>query len=462
MGHYSLRRRLVGGIVSAVLLILGAIGGITYQAMQQEADEIFRARLASSARVFEALVGRQLAERASARPLVLSLPADSRGEAGDADPGEQEGGKKIAFQVWNELGILLARSDSAPSSPLAPLVEGSSSQRLGDGAWEVFALRSGGTWVLAAEHNDTVAEKRERLAAAVYPPFLLGTLLLVALVNWLIVHHLRPMESLAAKIASREPESLEPIRLAPSPQELRPVIDELNALLERVTRAFQREQKFIDAAAHEIRTPLAALQLHVENALQANGDAERDESLRQALAGLRRLTRLSEQLLAFSRVTSRTDGEAPAYLALEALCQSQAEAQAALLAQRRQRIRIAADGDCVIRGEPGKVERLLQNLIDNASRYGASPGCIDIEMRRAGRCLELAVSNEGEPIPAAEKEKIFLSYYRIPGSKSPGSGLGLAIVREIASQLGAAIRVEDKAPGEGARFVVRFPAAQGD
>ncbi len=458
--YFSLRRHLVIGIVSATVLILGGVAFATYWALEHETDEIFKARLATSARVLEALITDQIEHRPSNDPISISLPASietNSSSHGDSLGHEYE--RKIAFQVWNDTGLLLAKSESAPSVPLSPFIEGSSNQKLDDEYWEVFALKSGGIWVLAAEHNEVLDEKTHKLALAVLTPFLLGTLLLLIVVNALVHFNLTPLKNLAVKISSREPEALTPIYFESTPIELKPVLDELNGLMGRVNKAFKREQWFIDAAAHELRTPIAALQIHVQNALSAGTELERHESLMAALEGIRRTTRLAEQLLAFSRVASATDDQQKGYLMLDVVCREIARSFEKVFESKLQSVEINVQGECVIKADLGKVERLIQNLLDNASKYGASPGVIRINITTAPDKVELKVSNLGPVIPDDEKSKIFEPYYRVLGQKSSGTGLGLAIVQQIAQQCNANLKVEDMENVEGTSFIVQFPIA---
>ena len=457
--YFSLRKHLVVGIVGATVLILGFVGYATYWVLQHEVDEIFKARLATSARVLEALITNQIESHPEGRPIYVSLPANIGTNSGnDVDAKGSEYERKIAFQVWNETGLLLAKSESAPDQPLAQFKEGSSSEKIDDKYWEVFALKSGGIWVLAAEHNEIRDEETQKLALAILTPFFFGTLLLLSVVNFLLLKNLKPLGALAKKISSREAESLQPVHFDTMPLELKPVVDELNALLDRVDKAFKREQWFIDAAAHELRTPIAGLQLHVQNALLAKTEEERQASLREALEGLRRTTRMAEQLLAFSRVAGATDPEALNYLALDIVCQDIIKSFQSILERRNQTVNFSASGECIIKAELGKMERLIQNLLDNASKYGDSPGVIEVSLSALPDAVELIVGNTGSHISDKDKSKVFDPYFRVLGSQVAGTGLGLAIASQIVKQSGGTIAVRDMKDQRGTEFVIRFPA----
>jgi len=220
-------------------------------------------------------------------------------------------------------------------------------------------------------------------------------------------------------IARREPESLAPIEVAGLPDELVPVADELNGLLLRVRRAFEREQQFIDAAAHEIRTPIAAVQLHVQNAMRARDDGERTQSMAEASAALKRTTLLAEQLLTFSRLASKTDLALHDPVSLTAVCREVIELQETLLARRGRSLGLSAPRDYRIEGDPFRLEQVLRNLIDNASQHGAAAGDIDVAISSDGRSVSLQVSNDGEPVPEDKAEQVFRPCYRLQSAAVP-------------------------------------------
>ncbi|HVK93527.1 MAG TPA: ATP-binding protein [Noviherbaspirillum sp.] len=456
--QYSIRRRLVAGALAVMILILGGIGIAAHQVAQHESEEIFSARLATSARVLEALVARQLQKATITQPILIALPKELESATGDTPeayghPYEA----KIAFQVWHSNGALLAKSASAPDVALGPLISGFSKNRINNQVWQVFGLRSGEVWVLAAEKDEVRQEMANNLGMSILAPLAGGGFLMLLAVNLVLSVNMTPLRELADRIAKREPESLAPIELPRTPVELAPIVKELNDLLCRVTAAFEREQRFIDAAAHEIRTPIAALQVHVQNALRARSEQERQQSLTDVLAGLRRTTNLAEQLLTFSRVTAKIDAGKFQPVSLNQICGDVIASQEPLLAQRGQTICLEATEECLVLGDPYKLQRLLQNLIDNASRYGRPQGEIQVSLEKRVQSVVLSVVNDGDPVPEDEIEKIFTPYYRILGHASPGAGLGLAIVKEIAEQHKAEIGMRKK-NDQGAIVSVTFPA----
>ena len=460
MIYFSIRKRLLLGIFLSMILILGGMGLAAHFVTEHESEEIFSARLATSARVLEVLAAKQLEHATITKPIIIELPKElehqhSSTEEITGHPYES----KISFQIWHSNGTLLAKSATAPDKPLGPMTEGFGKNLISDDLWQVFQLKSGDVWVMVAEMDAVREEMAGDLGVAIMTPLIIGSLILLIVINLIAYRSLQPLQALANVIAAREPQSIKPIKLSKTPSELKPVIDELNHLLDRVQKAFKREQQFIDAAAHEIRTPIAALQLHIENAVNAKNDTDRDQSLAEALSGLRRTTRLTEQLLTLSRVSGATDQEKQQVLSLDGICREVVKNTKPLINQRGQTIDLDIKDDCLIQGEQHKIERVIQNLIDNASQYGSPNGLIKVALNKVAETIHLVVSNDGDTIPDSEKIKVFDPYYRILGSKSFGSGLGLAIVKEIIQQHKGKIWIEDKSAGNGVQVIIEFKSA---
>jgi two-component system sensor histidine kinase QseC len=458
----SILALLLAGTSAALVVVLGAAAWLSFTGSEEEAQELFDARLATSARVLEALVARQVSKATVAAPIVIALPGPL--ESADHDAPSPLGHyyeTKIAFQVRDAGGRLLVRSTSAPEARFAPLAAGFVTRPHAGQDWRVFTLRSGDVWIQVAERDDVRAELTEKLAFAAVAPLLAGIPLLLLLVGLLIRHGLAPLSALARQVAARQPDSVAPLALARTPAEIAPLVEALNGLLARVRDALERERRFTADAAHELRTPLAALKVHAQNTARAASATEREASLKRMLQGLDRTVHLAEQMLAYSRAavpgnTSRLERVPLATLLREALDAVQPRAQ-----ERHCAVDIAVDpaaAGAAVSGDRQKLLSLVTNLLDNAVRYGPEGGRVQAELRNEGGATVLTVADEGPGIPSDLRERVFESYYRIPGSAGPGSGLGLAIVREVAEAHGARVAIEDGPGGRGARVVVRFPA----
>lgn len=455
----SLRHRLVISVGMAMLGVMAVVSVAVYWAISHESDEIFKARLATSAKVLEGLISQKLNELPVDKNGFIEIkdPVFSAAQAGsDHHPYEQ----KVAFQVWNQMGVLLAKSAGAPSAPLGGLSEGVHKTTINAEEWQVFALRSGDIWVMAAEHNDVLEESTVKLVYAIFTPFLFGGLALVLLVNFLLIRGLHPIQDIATQISERDGQSEDPIEGA-WPSELRMIVNAFNSMLSKVRSTIKREKLFLDSAAHEIRTPLTAIRLHLQNALNASDVTSQQQSMQLAYQGVQRASRLVSQMMELSRIDAgESSPEGAVYIALDEVTQRLAEDLRSTCASKNQMIVVDVDPDVVIHAPVTAVESIVSNLLDNACKYGVCNSVIQVSVKADGEVALLSVSNEGAVIAEGEKSKIFLPYYRnVSGIQNGivGSGLGLAIVKRFTERLNANVRVLDVKDPQGTRVEVRFP-----
>ena len=276
------------------------------------------------------------------------------------------------------------------------------------------------------------------------------------------MYGLAPLRQLAANIQNREPESLGSIELEAVPTEVRGVVRALNDLLRRVALAFERERRFTDAAAHELRTPIAALKIHAENVARAANGRERAHSMDRLMQALERTANLADQMLAYSRAQNAADNAPRMPVDLRAVVRDAVMQLEPVRVRKSQRVSVKADGtdDARIMGDPTKIRRLVLNLLDNASRYAPEHSTIEVGVANESELVTLSVSNDGPAIPLELRERVFEPYYRVPGSGSEGSGLGLAIVKEVAAQHGASISLDSLDESSGTVLTVSFHALE--
>ena len=189
---YSGRRRLVLATLLCMLGIFAGIGIGAHAVARRESDELFSARLATSARVLEALLAHQLATATISKPLVIALPKEL--EATTSNEPKVFGHRyetKIAFQVWSDDGHLLAKSASAPSTLLAPLSAGFAEHQIGIVPWQVFVLRSGNLWVVTAEKDEVRQEMSDDIGTSILTPLIVGGLVMLIAVNILLLRYIR-------------------------------------------------------------------------------------------------------------------------------------------------------------------------------------------------------------------------------------------------------------------------------
>ncbi|SDE90580.1 two-component system, OmpR family, sensor histidine kinase QseC [Massilia sp. PDC64] len=286
---------------------------------------------------------------------------------------------------------------------------------------------------------------------------LLVSLPFLVLPAWLSIRlALRPWRRAAGDIAARGPHDLSPI--APLPhREAMLVIDSVNALLRRVEESALRERRFIADAAHELRTPLAAMRVNVE-ALQRQAVAPAQAEL---LAGIvrasERATRLVGQLLLLMR-SDAAGAEAARPLALDALVQDRLAALARLADGRGVELALEAEEGLIVRAQEGALVSLVDNVIDNAIKYSPPGGTVSVTLARADGMVQLCVSDSGPGVPEALRERVFERFFRAPDQVQQGSGLGLAIARAVVDGHGGDIAIRDVDAG-GCLICARLPAA---
>jgi two-component system sensor histidine kinase QseC len=386
---------------------------------------------------------------------VVSVPAVLESAAHDAAmPLGHHYETKIAFQVLDGTGRLIMRSSSAQESPYAPLAAGFSRQRFDARVWRVFTLRSGELWIHAAESDAVRNELSGKLALATVAPLIVGIPLLLLLLGLLTRYGLQPLAELARHLAGRQPGTLAPIELSRSTTEIAPVVEALNRLLER-------ERRFTADAAHELRTPLAAIKIHAQNAARAASDGERAASLGRMLTAVERSARLADQMLAYRRATAAHAPLPAQRVSMRQVLEDALEEASPALRERSQKLSVLTEPpmeDIVLRGDHEKLVSLVRNLLDNAMRYAPAGSGIEVELRARADAVSVSVQDEGQGIPPELRGRVFEGYYRIPGTPGEGSGLGLAIVREIAAQHGARIEITEGRNGRGTRIAVTFAA----
>jgi two-component system sensor histidine kinase QseC len=368
---------------------------------------------------------------------------------------------KFNFQVWTNGGKLLLHSSTAPKVPLVSDIDGFNDKMLGDQKWRVFTTYNdkAGVRTVVAERYDTRNELGHRIAQDDLYIMLL-TFPLSGLLIWIIIGRgLNSLDRVAQEVANRAPTHLEPVDLQEVPEEIKPVIDELNKLFYRLQEGFEREKRFAADAAHELRTPLAALKAQAQVALNTNDIEEKNRALQKLIASVNRGTHVVQQLLTMSKIvpeaTSINDvGDINLVKVtrevLAMLAPSAVEKQIELEFEHD-------DSPPLIAGNPTALSILIRNLVDNAIRYCKSEGKVLVRVYRKQQSIVLQVQDNGPGIPDELKARVFERFFRVLGNKSPGSGLGLAIVRQICELHNASVELDSPKEGTGLIVRVYFP-----
>jgi len=285
---------------------------------------------------------------------------------------------------------------------------------------------------------------------------------LFGLLIWVGVSRgLAPLATMSEAVAKRRPDAMAPLAERNLPEELKPLAHSLNELLARLDAALAAQRRFTADAAHELRTPLAALKLQLDMARRAVDTADRDAAYADLDAGVRRASHLVDQLLTLARIEPEALAETTAECDLVALAKEAIVARAPLAADKNVDLGLAREAPGVVRGDPATLAVLMSNLIDNALRYTPRGGRVDVAVDRAPEAVVFSVSDTGPGIAPDERERVFDRFYRAGASSEPGSGLGLSIVKRIADAHHASIELGAPAAGPGLIVTVRFPAPAG-
>ncbi|MFG6176517.1 ATP-binding protein [Halomonas sp. THAF12] len=455
----SIRRRTLGIVLLVVALCMLVIGVTSYRDATHEVEELFDARLAQNARLLEGLIRAPLPETQRDALLASLDSALQRAESGDSAIAGHRYEGKVAFQAWRGERLLL-RSASAPSAPFTERRDGYQDVRLNDREWRVFALSASDDdlRVLVGERGDVRGGLVTDIAQRTLLPDLLGLPVLAALLWWAIGWGLRPLSRMAAQIRNRDPHNLQPLPETPLPQELATIAGALNRLLGRLRELRSREKRFIADAAHELRTPLAVLDLHAQNALATQDPDDRREALTQLRDGMARATRLVGQLLTLARLEPEQEETPDQDIDL---LHEVREALAELLplaTDHGQELHLEADErrDWRLRTEPGAITTLVQNLVGNAMHHSPAGGRIDVALGGEAEWLTLRVDDQGPGIPEPQRRQVLARFHR--AGPSAGAGLGLSIVDRLVQRHGGRLSLEE-APGGGLRVRVWLPRA---
>jgi two-component system, OmpR family, sensor histidine kinase QseC len=439
---FSLRKRLVGLLLGGVAAAWLATMVFSYVDAHHEVDELFDAQLAQSGQALLALAGH-----------------DRDRDIEDFGDTTHKYQRRLRFQIWRADGKLLMRSNNAPETALTT-IEGFSENHSDDGHWRHYSQWNSehSLQIQVSENHHIRDELIGHIAWRLLFPALFG-LPLIGLWVWLATRHgLASLGGVAAQIASRDPQQLQALSPPTAPEEIRPMLEALNGLFQRVETALEAERRFTADAAHELRTPLAALQAQLQVALRARDPAEHDRSLAQLQSGLSRASHLVEQMLQLARLDPESALPDPRPTDLAALTETVCADLGPLILARNIDFALETQGDTTVTGQAEWLGVLIRNLLDNAIRYTPSGGRIHIGIERIDGCCTLSVSDNGPGIPPTEREAVLRRFHRLNADGEPGSGLGLAIVTRIADLHGARLTLSEGIDGNGLNARVTWPA----
>jgi len=331
--------------------------------------------------------------------------------------------------------------------------------RVNNRDWRVYTLVQGTHALQIAQAIDEREAIATRTALRTLLPFIVLIPLLGVMIWFGVGRGLSPLETMSRALGKRRADALAPLTERGLPEELKPLAASVNALLARLDAALGAQRRFTADAAHELRTPLAALKLQLDVARRVGDDPARVAAYDDLEGGVERASHLVDQLLTLARVEPEALATRAVDCDLVALAKDAIVARGALAAKKHVDLGLARETSARVHGDPASLAILLSNLLDNALRYTPPGGRVDVAIDRGddGGAI-LTVADTGPGIPADERERVFDRFFRGgDAGASAGSGLGLSIVRRIADAHGAAITLGDAREGTGLVVTVRFP-----
>ncbi len=406
---------LLGGMLACTLVA----GLAMYLKVSEEVSELF---------------DYQLSEIAASLPTHIT--------AAQREPGEHDPEQDVVVQVWQREGAPVYASHPADALPRQP-EEGFHTIRRGTTLWRVFGQTRRGQYVQVAQELSARDELVFGVAARSLLPFLALIPLLAILIGVVVGKSLAPLQRVARAVEQRSAAALQPLSTEGIPPEILPMLQALNDLLGRLEHSLEAQRAFVADAAHELRSPLAALKLQLQLAERAGPGPAQATAFARLHERLDRAAHLVEQLLALARQEPALEQRALEQVDLAQLARDVVAENDALAETRGIDLGVEVEAAASVRGERDGLRVMLGNLVANALRYTPRGGKVDVSVGTEAGCPVLGVTDSGPGIPAAERERVFDRFHRGEDAAAPGTGLGLAIVKRVAERHGATVRLAD-------------------
>ncbi|MCB1894667.1 MAG: sensor histidine kinase N-terminal domain-containing protein [Zoogloeaceae bacterium] len=437
--RYSLRGRLMLSLIgSMAVLWLGAAVAAFLHALE-EADELFDAQMVQASEMLLGLVKGTDTEQAISRTAEQTHPYRM----------------PVFYQVmdlvdgrWRMLAHTPDGADGLP--PPERLADGFCRIDLSSVPWRIFVRSEqagdGSLYrVVVGQRYAIRDDLGHEFAEHLLIPLAVGFPLMALSIWWFVGRAMRPVREAAGDVLRMPVDGLHPLDLSgPCPHEIMPLIEAIDGLTHRVTRAIENERRFTADAAHELRTPLAALRIHAQLAARIDDPVERRRAHDKLLVGVERMTHLVEQLLTLARLDPAAGGGiVDATADLSDVAATVCADLMPLAIGRGQEIQLEAPDPAPVQLDATWVELLVRNLVDNALRYGRIGGCVDLRVENLRDSVRLTVRDDGPGVAAAERGRLLERFYRAGDSEGEGCGLGLSIVARIVESTGAGIEFVD-------------------
>jgi signal transduction histidine kinase len=456
----SFQARSVVASLAASLLVWGGFSLWTWYEAGNERSRRYDAELKTSA---------EMVIRAFPKVLVTQGEPTIFDATGTA--GVWASTTEFNYQVWTSDRRLVSRAASTPAQALNPAFTPGLSNATIDGTmWRVYTA-SDTSGAIQVQTGMNIAQRRELAMFAVTDQLTGLLLLLIPLTLHLLAAGAwtaRPLARLRDAVARRSHDDDSPLPEADLPSEVVPLVKAFNDVLLRATQAREAQQRFVGDAAHELRTPLAALRVQAQVAQRLRDEPTRQQALQRLVEGIDRMTRVAEQLLDLARMDSLRGDDAalqPDSVDIREVASHTVRGCLVLAERRRVQLHVrpaAADPPLQVQGDAELLGIALRNVIDNALRYTPEGGRVQIESARVGQTVQLSVTDSGPGLDAQQREQALAPFVRLtPRGDEVGSGLGLSIVQRVCTLQNVVFELLPAPVGAGlqARFTLNLALA---
>jgi signal transduction histidine kinase len=442
----SLTFKLLVGTLSVLSAYVAVIGFLAYLSAKDSIAQSYDESLIVNANALLFIMQDEARDGGLDKPLDFNISAENlKGEdkAIFATMSEYR-----MLRVWYKSKVVLTSNETL-SAAVPPYAEGFSDQQIGGVSWRVYSLHVPSKDLIIELGEQQIAREYLvlNIAGDLILPFLIS-LPLVAFMFWRAIRSgVSDLHKVTRQINTRSPEQMTPLETASLPPDLLPLVDAINALLDRLEQSLSRERQITELAAHELRTPLTAIKLQVQMGLRAEGDNARIKALHGLLDGVERASHLVEQLLTLTRV-EQTKFELYTLDAGEASARVTNEL-APLSDRRGQKITLDVEKPLNIYANEDLLNVTLRNILGNAIKYSPENSNILIIGHRISQHVVLDIVDQGPGIPETVRDKIFERFFRYHSGKVLGSGLGLTIAQQCAEQMRASLSLHTPETGIG-------------
>ncbi len=468
----SIRYILIIRILIASFVLVGIGAWLGYKDVQHETRELFDAQLARSARLILSLVQADSGQfnlsdiQKFLDQNQLEIPDPASGDLPGEEEEELDSGHiyetKLGFQIWDSSGNLILKSTNVPLKIISQQDEGYSNSYFLDHEWRVFTLNS-----VDDRYRAMTAERidvRNDLIGKILSDLLILFVILVAglsITTWFAISQgLSPLRNLTAQIHQRGAERLDSISEKNAPIEIQTITGALNQLLSKLQNALAREKRITSDAAHELRTPLAAVKLHAELASRATNKEDRKKAIAGILLGNERTTHLVNQLLALARLEPDSSSQEFIPHDLRHIVREEAALLAPSAQTKNIDLSVSASNNIIAAIDDTSFRLLIRNLLNNAIAYTQPGGKVSISLSESDNQYHLVFEDNGPGIPVGERDRVFERFYRIQNHEVTGCGIGLSIVMRVVELHQASLSLNDSGFDSGLKVTISFPLSR--